>query len=258
MRPVISYYNIAHSVLAFSTTRHGGYGKGLYGEFNINSYCGDDAAATAKNLRLLSAELGISADRIVMPHQVHGTEIRHIAADFIGLPAETKRLVLEGVDAVMTNESGICVGVSTADCIPIILYDAAKHAVAAVHAGWRGTLQRIVRKTIEAMRLTYGSAPADLKAVIGPGISVGAFEVGNEVYEQFCAAGFDMEPISRHEDKWHIDLPECNRRQLMACGVAEGGILMSGICTYSNPSDCFSARRLGANSGRIYTAAMLK
>lgn len=258
MTPALTYYNIASSVLSFSTTRHGGYGSGLHGEFNINRYCGDNETVTAKNLRLLSAELGISTERIIMPHQVHGIEIRHIAVDFIGLPDEKRNLILEGVDAVMTNEKGICIGVSTADCIPIILYDAAKHAVAAVHAGWRGTLQRIARKTIEMMRLTYGSAPIDMKAVIGPGISVEAFEVGDEVYEQFNAAGFDMEPISRREAKWHIDLPECNRRQIMACGVGESDIIMSGICTYSNSDDYFSARRLGVNSGRIYTAAMLK
>lgn len=258
MKPQLTYYDIAPDVLAFSTTRHGGYSSGAYGELNINRYCGDSDEATEHNLQLLSQEIGVSTDHIVMPHQTHGTEVRHIASDFIGLPSEVKRLILEGVDAVMTNECGICIGVSTADCIPILLYDEAHRAIAAVHAGWRGTVQCIVMKAVAAMRQTYGSTPAELKAVIGPGISLEAFEVGDEVYEQFLSAGFDMEPISRRETKWHIDLPECNRRQLLDCGVSESNIRVSGICTYSNSTDYFSARRLGINSGRIFTAGVVR
>lgn len=257
MKPTLTYYDMADGVLAFSTTRHGGYSSGEYGEFNINRYCGDSEDATERNLRLLGKELGIETDRIIMPHQTHGTEVRHIAADFLTLPAEVRRLILEGVDAVTTNERGICVGVSTADCIPIIIYDEPTHAIAAVHAGWRGTVQCIVKRAVDAMRLTYGSNPTDMKAIVGPGISLAAFEVDEEVYEQFLSAGFDMEAISRRENKWHIDLPECNRRQLIDCGVSETRIIMSGICTYSRSADYFSARKLGVDSGRIYTAAML-
>lgn len=258
MKPVLHYYDIAPSVLSFSTTRHGGYSSALHGEFNINRYCGDNDEAVERNLQLLAEAIGVDADHIVMPHQTHGIEVRHIAADFLRLPAEVRSMILEGVDAVMTNEKGVCVGVSTADCIPIIIYDKEKQAVAAVHAGWRGTLQRIVSKTIDMMRLTYGSRPADLQAVIGPGISLEAFEVGDEVYEQFASAGFDMEAISRREDKWHIDLPECNRQQLVAHGVDADNILMSRICTFANSDDYFSARKLGVDSGRIYTAAIMK
>lgn len=258
MKPVLHYYNMSPDVLAFSTTRHGGHGKGRYGEFNINRYCGDDGETIALNLELLGKEIGIETDKIIMPHQVHGAETRLIAEDFLALSAETRSMILDGVDAVMTNVRGVCIGVSTADCIPIIIYDSVKEAIAAVHAGWRGTVKRIVGKAIDAMRLAYGSCPEDLKAVIGPSISLAAFEVGDEVYEQFAAAGFSMEPISRRETKWHIDLQACNRMQMEECGVLETNILQSGICTYSNPDDYFSARRLGVNSGRIYNAIALK
>lgn len=258
MAPTLNYYNLGSGVQSFSTTRHGGCGKGLYGEFNINRYCGDDENAIERNMKMLSAELGIETNRIIMPHQTHGIEIRQIAADFFALPTAVKGMILEGVDALMTDVQGVCIGVSTADCIPIIIYDPVKRAVAAVHAGWRGTLQRIAGRAIEAMRLAYGSCPADLKAVIGPGISLNAFEVGDEVYEQFAAADFDMQQVSRRETKWYIDLPECNRRQITACGVSEKNVIMTGICTYNNSEDYFSARRLGVNSGRIYTAALLK
>lgn len=264
--PQLHTYNLSPGIVAFSTTRHGGYSDGAYGEFNINEYCGDAADAVEKNRTALAAELGIPSNRIIMPHQTHGTEVRQVAADFLLLPDNVRRMILDGVDAVMTDQKNVCVGVSTADCIPVLLHDAEHGAVCAVHAGWRGTLARIVMRTIAEMRLAYASDPSRLTAVIGPGISLDAFEVGDEVYEQFAAANFDMEGISRQMKsdcqpqayKWHIDLPECNRRQLLQAGLAAENIQQSGICTYSNPDRYFSARRLGVKSGRIFTAIMMQ
>ena len=169
------------------------------------------------------------------------------------------------MDALMTDVKGICIGVSTADCIPIIIYDSQHAAVCVVHAGWRGTVQRITRDAVLAMVEAYRSEPSQLQAVIGPGISLEAFEVGDEVWKQFADASFPMEHISRRmlamgggsEQKWHIDLWECNRLQLQSVGVLPQHIQMSGICTYKHYSDFFSARRLGVESGRIYTAAMI-
>ena len=156
----------------------------------------------------------------------------------------------------MTNLPGLCIGVSTADCIPVLLYDEQQHAACAVHAGWRGTVQRIVDHAVTAMQLSYGTDPAQLRAVIGPGISLDSFEVGDEVYDSFAAAGFEMAAISRHDEKWHIDLPVCNQIQLQEAGVR--AIYLSGICTYQHADRYFSARRLGIQSGRIFTAIMLK
>jgi len=178
-------YHIAEGVTAFSTTRKGGVSQGNYSEFNINDYCGDCAEHVAENRRKLADELGISIDHIILPHQVHGVEVRQVAGDYFSMPENIRKMILEGVDAVMTNEKGVCIGVSTADCIPILLYDEEHHAVAAIHAGWRGTLARIVHKTIQEMAFAYHTEPKKLKAVIGPGISLEHFEVGDEVYEAF-------------------------------------------------------------------------
>ena len=253
--PRLHYYEEGEAVF-FSTTRHGGVSKGEYAEFNINEYCGDSPEAISANRRALCDELGIDEAHLVMPHQTHGVEVRQIAADFICLPDNIRRMILEGVDAVMTNESGICIGVSTADCIPIIIYDEPHHAVAVVHAGWRGTVARIVEKAVKAMAVAYKSKPQDLRCVIGPGISFDAFEVGMEVYEQFRHAGFEM--VSGFvRGKWHIDLKECNRLQLVELGVKPEAITVSPICTYNENADFFSARRQGINSGRIFTGALL-
>ena len=257
MKPVLTHYPLPDGAVAFSTTRKGGRSEGNYASFNINAYCGDDPEVIRANRNALAAELNIAAERLIIPHQVHGTELRLIGPEFFGLREEIKSMLLEGVDGVLTSMSDVCVGVSTADCIPVLLFDPAHHAVAAVHAGWRGTLQRIVLKSVAEMRAAYLTDPADLHAVVGPGISQEHFEVGDEVYEQFSEAGFAMEQIAQRTDKWHINLPECNRIQLLQAGVAADRILMTNVCTFAHADEYFSARRLGVDSGRIYTGILL-
>ena len=254
----MDYYNPAPAVTVFNTTRHGGVSQGAYGRFNINRFCGDDETCINKNLDILSRELNVEKDNIIMPHQTHGDEVRQIGRDFLSLPQQVKAMILEGVDALTTNVKNICIGVSTADCVPIIIYDTEHHASAAVHAGWRGTVKRIALKAVASMRMSYGSHPDRLHAVIGPAISLEAFEVGNEVYDEFVSAGFDMNAISRHKDKWHIDLKECNRLQLTAAGLHDCNITVSGICTFNSYTDYFSARRLGTRSGRMFTGIVLR
>lgn len=270
--PVLTYYNMSDGVVAFSTTRHGGVSEGNYASLNVNEYCGDNAEHVAANRKLLAAELKVDTNRIIIPHQTHGVETRIIGSEFLALPENVKRMLLEGVDAVMTNVQGVCIGVSTADCIPVLLYDEEHHAAAAIHAGWRGTQARIVHKAVLEMRMAYNTDPAKLKVVVGPGISTDNFEVGDEVYEAFEQAAFDMDaiaeerikrnpdaddPAKRFEKKWHINLPLANKMMLMHTGVKEENIQMSDICTYDNASDYFSARRLGVESGRIYTGIIL-
>lgn len=256
--PRLTYFPLDHDVVAFSSTRHGGVGCGCYSSFNITHYCGDSPQAVGENRERLASVLQIPVDRIVLPRQTHGTGIRIVDERFFALPESEQSRLLEGVDAVLTHLPETCIGVSTADCIPVLLYDKVHRAVAAIHAGWRGTVRRIVVKAVESMTQAYGAASADLHAVVGPGISLESFEVGDEVYDEFAGQGFDMSAIAKREEKWHIDLPECNRLQLVQTGVKAGNILMSGICTYRQSSDYFSARRLGIASGRIYTGIMIK
>lgn len=268
--PLLCSYDMGPGVTAFSTTRHGGASHGSYAAFNINEFCGDAPECVIQNRQALAAAIGVEPDRIIVPHQTHGVVVRRIDEDFLRLSASMRRAALDGVDAVMTDVGEVCVGVSTADCIPVLLYDEEHGAVCAVHAGWRGTLERILLKTVAEMRLAYHTRPDRLRAVIGPGISLAAFEVGQEVYDAFLSAGFDMRGISvrmplMHSAgdaseppmKWHIDLKECNRLQLLDAGVKAERIHVSDVCTYSDSGNYFSARKLGAKSGRIYTAAMI-
>ena len=163
---------------------------------------------------------------------------------------------LQDVDAVVTHLKDFCLCVSTADCVPILLYDRVKEVIAAIHAGWRGTVGRIVEKTLDVMKSQYGTEGEDVMACIGPSISLESFEVGDEVYAAFEEAGFDMSRIARKYEKWHLDLWEANRLQLLAHGVLPEHIEVAGICTYQNHEDFFSARRLGIKSGRILSGIM--
>ena len=256
--PELHYYHLGDGVTAFSTTRQGGYSQGNYGQFNINCYCGDDKEAIQKNREALCQLLAIADDHLLMPHQVHLTKIAQIDDAFFALPADERHQALEGVDALMTNIEGVCIGVSTADCIPVLLYDPVQRAACAIHAGWRGTVKRITEQAVAQMTAVYGTRPADIIAQIGPGIHLDCFEVGDEVYEAFQQEGFDMQAISKKKEKWHIDLPECNRLQLIAKGIPADHIAVSSICTYQQADRFFSARRLGINSGRIFTSIILR
>lgn len=257
-RPVLSYYDIADGVMAFSTQRGPVSDDDAYSDFNINEFCGDSTTHVARCREALAGEIGVPADNIVVPHQVHGTEACVINGGFLTMPAAERSMLTEGADAVMTDVRGVCIGVSTADCIPVLLYDEEHHAACAIHAGWRGTLQRITHKAVMQMGMVYGTRPDRLRAVVGPGISLDNFEVGDEVYEAFRQAGFDMARIACRKRKWHIDLPLANRLALEHDGVEPHNIAMSGVCTYDNADRYFSARRLGVNSGRIYTAICMR
>ena len=110
---MIKEYNIASDVMAFSTTRQGGVSQGNYGEFNINEFCGDNPECVEANRKALAHELGVDENRILIPHQVHGVEVRQIAGEFLSMPENIRKMVLEGVDAIMTNLKNVCIGVST-------------------------------------------------------------------------------------------------------------------------------------------------
>ena len=238
------------NIFGFSTTRHGGCGEGAYATFNCTHYCEDNPEHVKANLETPSWLLPERPRVIVIPRQTHTANVQVIKD--VPTPEE-----LQDVDAVGTQLKDFCLCVSTADCVPVLLFDKEKQVIAAIHAGWRGTVGRIVEKTIEVMRIQYGTEGKDLVACIGPSISLESFEVGDEVYAAFEEAGFDMARIARRYEKWHLDLWEANRVQLLANGVLPEHIEVAGICTFQRHEDFFSARRLGIKSGRILSGIML-
>lgn len=222
-----------------------------------------------RNRERICQLLGITDDELVYPHQTHTDKVEVVDEALLALTAEARKEMLEGVDAVITKVKGICIGVSTADCIPVIMYDPRRKVAAAVHAGWRGTVARIVQKTLQLMEHTYGTEAKDVKAVIGPGIAMESFEIGDEVYEEFVRQDFDMHPIARRfpdsrnadAEKWHIDLPLCNKMQLTALGVSDESVEICAVDTYRNTDRFFSARieQTGKEKcGRNFNAIMIR
>ena len=255
-------YSISPSTIAFSTYR--GEGVGCYDGFNITPYCGDTPEHVAECRKELCDLLGITDKQLILPYQTHCDKVAIIDTEFMQLDEREQKEALNGVDSVITALPHTCIGVSTADCIPVLLHDTKLNVIAAIHAGWRGTVARIVEKTTTAMELHYGCCADDIKAVIAPGISIDAFEVGDEVYDAFETAGFPMQKIARrypsaeNGEKWHIDLWKANSHILQECGVKKENIRIAGICTFTQHEEFFSARRLGIKSGRIFNGIMLK
>lgn len=193
---------------------------------------------------------------VIQGHQVHGSKIA-----IIDRPDLTRE-ELEGYDAFVTDLPGVAIGVRTADCVPILLYDPVHRAIAAVHSGWKGTVLKISKSTISLMGERFGTRPADLRAVIGPAIGPKSFQVGEEVAEKFRDAGFPMETIWTFEGPGdgtpmsgghHIDLFQANRWILETCGLLPESIQVHAIDTYRDPT-FFSARREGVQCGRNVNA----
>jgi len=260
-------YPLGDGVRAFSTSRLAPSGtkqaclaeNADFGAFNVNGFCGDTPQHVEACRAWLCKALEIAPADLHLPHQTHTSCVKTIDDDFLKLPAVSRREFLENTDALVTNIPRQCIGISTADCMPILLYDASRHAVGAVHAGWRGTVKHIIRNAVAKMQQQYAVRPEELRVVIGPSISAENFEVGEEVVQAFLDAGFSPRIVRRAQGKKpHVDLWAAAVEELEACGIELQNVAIAGICTYQHADTFFSARRLSIHSGRIYTGIMLE
>ena len=254
------FHNLQTQVTAFSTTRNGGVSKGDYASMNCTPYTGDDTEAVQRNQQLLCTALHIEKEQLIIPYQTHSVNALVIDKEFLQQNAEKRNEQLQNIDALITQEKCVCLCVSTADCAPILLYDRKQQVIAAIHAGWRGSVNYIVRNTLEQMNRLYNTQGEDIFAAIGPCIGFDAFEVGDEVYDAFKQNDFPMEYISGWKPethKWHIDLQMANSVQLIDFGVPTEQIDICDICTFTHYEKFFSARRLGIKSGRILSGIFM-
>ena len=199
-----------------------------------------------------------------MPQQVHGTTIVVVDA-LTPMDKDLERQPVDA-DAVITREKGMWIGVRTADCVPVLLYDPVREVVAAVHAGWRGTVGHITGQTLRKMRDEMACRMENVLAMIGPSISPEAFEVGEEVAEAFANAGRGdcvlrtlwgpkgKQPLA----KPHVDLWQSNVMDMLDEGIDLQHIDCTPWCTWSHYDELFSARREGIGTGRIVSAISLK
>ncbi|MCC8172377.1 MAG: peptidoglycan editing factor PgeF [Parabacteroides sp.] len=246
----------------FTTTRHGGYSTGEYATFNLGAFCGDDPEKVAFNRAVLCRELGVRPDRLFIPRQIHEDGIFRIDAAFLHQPAGLQSEILEqGYDALMTDRYGVALGITTADCTPVVFYDFARRAIAAAHAGWRGTARGISVRVTEEMIAAYGCSYATLRAVIFPSISAGCYQVGAEVAEALGKTGIAVEKVARPDPaspgRYFVDVAEANRLQLLQAGLPPGHIATHTACTYGQAADFFSARRQGFACGRMVSGIVM-
>jgi len=170
--------------------------------------------------------------------------LRQIQSDLSLVADRPEGCVGEG-DALLTAEPGVTVSVRTADCFPVLLVDLHHHAVAAVHAGWRGSADGVVAKTLRRMRDELRTNAADISAAIGPGIGACCYQVGQEVARRFGLAQAEWARAGR------LDLAAENQRQLMECGVPRESISLAGLCTFCDPARFYSWRRDRESAGRM-------
>ena len=237
------------------STRQGGVSQDYLGTMNFSFDRGDDPEHVRENYRRMAAALGVSYDSLTVAKQTHTTNIREITMAERGAGVRFPR-PYDNVDGIMTNVPGITLVTYHADCLPLYLYDPAHQAVALLHAGWRGTVDRIALCGLEKMQEAYGTRPSDVIAGIGPGISAACYETSEAVRIQFAATfpERDIEKIftaphtgedgARH---WQLDLALANRLLLEHAGVQD--IFDSGVCTYRNAKRLFSHRAQGPKRG---------
>ncbi len=259
------------------STRKGGLSRaycaeGAPGELNLGFTAADNPETVLGNRRLLAqAVTGDAATPIIALRQFHSNLLACATA------ADAARKLPRKADGQMTGEPGLLLAIQTADCIPVLVADRKRRAVAAFHAGWRGTVNRIVQCGIGCMRLAFGSRPEDLVAAIGPGIGACCYAVGEEVLSEFESQFsyaralfrevFSSDPVKAKypmlfltqrapghlalRPSLHLDLIEANRRQLLAAGLKPGSIQVVGGCTQCHTELFFSHRASHGHAGRI-------
>lgn len=214
-------------------------------------FTGDSKDIFENNRTLLAEILMIKPDQLVFPRQTH----TNCVAEITDIPKNE----IKETDALVTNQPGICLCVQTADCVPILLFDPKNNVIAAVHAGWRGTVKKIAETAVQKMVQKYGTSPGNIVAAIGPSISPDIYEVGNEVVEE-VRKSIPNAGILLHKNnsgKYHVNLWEANRQVLLENRLKEKNIEILGECSFTNDSKYFSARKEGIETGRMVSGIMI-
>jgi len=216
-------------------------------------FTGDNEADYAPFRKELATSCQGKPEQFVFPRQTH--------SDHIGIACSGNDTSnFPETDALITNEPGVFVCVQTADCVPVLLFDPMKKVVAAVHAGWKGTVSKIAKKTVSRMVEEFGCQPENILAGIGPSIHMHAYEVGPEVVDtvksNFSNSSALLKP-SINKDRAYFDLWEANQTVLIESGIPEQNIEVMGLCSFEHSDLFYSARRDGADTGRMVSGIRL-
>lgn len=238
-------YKRQQGLIAFTTTR------GTIMKMAGPRFTGEAARAIACRQELAS-QLNLDVNQLVFPNQTHSCIVAEVEGP--------DKIDLAGTDALITNKSGICLCIQTADCVPVLFYDPVNKVIAAAHAGWRGTVALIVKEVVRQLSSRFLSSPKNLLVLMGPSISAEYYEVGEEVAHAVLKMTAEPEKIidEGRSGKFYIDLREANKQVLLNCGVPSENIEVSHYCTFRDKDLFFSARREGIGTGRLVSGILLE
>jgi len=225
-------------------TRLGGASSAPWATLNVGHTVGDDDEIVEENHLRICRTLNIARQDIATGHQVHGTRVARLGR-------EDRGQMHPQTDILITDVPGLALMQRYADCLPVLLYDPVHRAVGLAHAGWRGTLDGVTQKAVQAMQAAFGSRPADLIAGLGPGIGPCCYQVGPEVVKaaETAISGWPSVLLRQRDGSWHLDLWEANRRLLVQAGVNR--IEFSGLCTACRTDEFYSHRVEQGRTGRF-------
>ena len=243
------------------STRKGGVSTGIYESMNLTFNLEDDPENVSENFRRMAAALHTVPEKMVYSKQTHTTNVLKIEEHHKGMGIVRER-DFDSIDGLVTNMPGICLVTFYADCVPLYFVDPVKKAIGLSHSGWRGTVGKIGKVTIELMQKTYGSDPEDIIAAIGPSICRDCYEVSGDVIQQFRES-FDEaywpELFYKKENgKYQLDLWRANERIFTEAGIREDHIAVTNVCTHCNPDILFSHRTTGDKRGNVSAFLALK
>ena len=234
-------------LIAVESNRHGGISKSPYTSLNLGIFTEDNPENVQENRIHFFKGLGIRPSRIAHSYQIHQDKILKV----------TRCRAYEGYDALITINKNSFMSITVADCTPVLIYDAKNQAVAAVHAGWKGTVADITAKTIQMMQSEFNTNPADCYAYVGTCIDESSFEVGEKVADLF-AYQFKKIVKTGKKLKFYVDLKKANAAQLIKCGIPENQIEISSFSTVLDNKDYFSHRKEKGKTGRMIALIGLK
>ena len=237
------------------STRMGGVSTGHCSTMNISTTRGDAPEAIAENKRRIANAIGIDVDSMTFTHQTHTTNVAVVKeADRGGRFMET--------DGMITNVPGICLVTFYADCVPLYFVDPVKKAIGMSHSGWRGTVGKMGKVTVQKMVEEYGSNPADIVAAIGPSICQDCYEVSEDVIlefkKNFDKSLWDNLFYQKEDGKYQLNLWKANEAVFLEAGIKPENIAVTNVCTHCNPDILFSHRATGFNRGNLSAFLALK
>ena len=243
------------------STRLGGVSSGMWSTMNLSFTRGDDERCVRENFRRIAEAIGIPEQSIVCSDQTHTVNVRRVTRGDCGNGLTREKSFFD-VDGMITDEPGVALATFYADCVPLYFVDVRRKAIGLSHSGWRGTVNRMGARTVEAMEREFGTDPKDLVAAIGPSICMDCYEVSSDVADQFVRDFpekiHDTILLDKKNGKYQLNLWEANRFVLEDAGIPRERISMPQLCTCCNPESLFSHRASGGRRGNLGAFLMLE